>query len=89
VLARLRSLARVPLGDALRGSRMTEVLLMQAVDGYSVAFALAEMDPAFAAREIVLADEPNGRPIDAKEGYGELSHPATKGPPVGSARLSL
>ena len=39
----LLSSAGVQLGDKLRGPRMTEVLLVEAADGYRVAFALAEV----------------------------------------------
>jgi hypothetical protein len=66
-LAALLSTAGVQLGDKLRGPRMTEVLLAEAADGYKVVFALAEVDPAFAAREIILADKRDGKPLDAKE----------------------
>ena len=48
---------------------------------YRVVFALAEVDPAFAVRDIILADKRDGKPLDAKEGPR-----ATIGPPVGSVR---
>jgi hypothetical protein len=67
-LATLLSMAGVELGDKLRGSRMTEVLLVEAADGYKVVFALAEIDPAFATREIIVADKRDGKPLDAREG---------------------
>jgi hypothetical protein len=67
-LASLLSSANIQLGDKLRGPRMTEALLVEAADGYKVVFALAEIDPAFAVREIVLADKRDGKPLDAKEG---------------------
>ena len=67
-LATLLSSASIQLGDKLRGPRMTEVLLVEAADGYKVVFALAEVDPAFATREIILADKRDGKLLDAKEG---------------------
>jgi len=67
-LSALLSAGGIQLGDALRGPRMTEVLVAGAADGYRVAFALAEVDPAFAVREIILADKRDGKPLDAKEG---------------------
>jgi hypothetical protein len=67
-LAGVLSAAGVQLGDKLRGSRMTEVLVAEASDGYKAVFALAEVDPAFAVREIILADKRDGKPLDAKEG---------------------
>ena len=77
-LATLLSTAGIQLGDKLRGSRMTEVLLVEAADGYKVAFALAEVDPAFAAREIILADKRDGKPLDAKEGPLRIVVPGDK-----------
>ena len=67
-LSAVLALAGVQLGDTLRGPRMAEALLVEAADGYKVAFALAEADPAFATREIILADKRDGKPLDAKEG---------------------
>jgi len=59
-LSAILSSAGIQLGDSLHGTRMSEVLLVSAADGYKVAFALAEVDPAFAAREIILADKREG-----------------------------
>ena len=66
-LAALLSNAGVQLGDSLRGRRLNEVLMVEANDGYKVAYALAEIDPAFATREIILADKRDGKPLDTKE----------------------
>jgi len=79
-LSALLSMAGVQLGDALRGPRLTEILLAEAADGYKVAFALAEFDPAFAAREIILADRRDGKPLDAKEGPFRIVTPGDKRP---------
>jgi hypothetical protein len=59
---------------------MAEALLVEAADGYKVIFALAEIDPAFATREIVLADKRNGKPLDAKEGPPRVVAPGDKRP---------
>jgi hypothetical protein len=79
-LARVLSMAGVELGDTLRGPRMTEVLVVEAADGYKVAFALAETDPAFATREIILADKRDGKPLDAKEGPFRIVAPGDQRP---------
>ena len=76
----LLSSAGVQLGDKLRGPRMTEVLLVEAADGYRVAFALAEVDPAFSERDIILADKRDGKPLDAKEGPLRIIAPGDKRP---------
>jgi hypothetical protein len=79
-LARLLSDAGVQLGDKLRGSRLTETLMVEAADGYKVIFALAEIDPAFATREIILADKRGGKPLDAKEGPFRIVAPGDQRP---------
>jgi hypothetical protein len=57
---------------------MTEVLLVEAADGYKVAFALAEVDPAFAVRDIIVADKRDGKPLDAQEGPLKIVAPGDK-----------
>jgi hypothetical protein len=79
-LASLLSLAGVQLGDKLRGPRLTEVLLVEAADGYKVAFALAEVDPAFAVRDIIVANKRDGKLLDAKEGSWRVVAPGDKRP---------
>jgi hypothetical protein len=79
-LAALLSMAGIQLGDALRGPRMTDVLLVEGSDGYKVAFALAETDAAFATREIILADKRDGKPLVAKEGPFRIVAPGDKRP---------
>jgi hypothetical protein len=79
-LATVLTMAGVPLGDSLRGARLTEILLTSAADGYKVAFALAEIDPAFAVREIILADKRDGKPLDTKEGPFRIVAPGDKRP---------
>ena len=72
--------AGIALGDKLRGPRLAEALLAEASDGYKVVFALAVLDPAFATREIILADTREGKPLDAKEGPFRLIAPGDKRP---------
>jgi hypothetical protein len=77
-LAPLLSSAGIQLGDKLHGARLAEVLIVEAADGYKVAFALAEVDPAFATREIILADKRDGKSLDAKEGPFRIVAPGDK-----------
>ncbi len=79
-LSAVLSLAGVQLGDTMRGPRMAEALLVEAADGYKVVFALAEADPAFATREIILADKRDGKPLDAKEGPFRIVAPGDARP---------
>jgi hypothetical protein len=79
-LAALLTMAGIQLGDKLRGPRLAEALLVEAADGYKVVFALAEIDPAFATREIIVADKRDGKPLDAKEGPLRIVVPGDKRP---------
>jgi hypothetical protein len=44
------------------------------------AFALAELDPAFATREIIFADKRDSKPLGAKEGPFRIVAPGDKRP---------
>ena len=79
-MSELLSAAGIPVGDKLRGPRMADVVLVEAADGYKVVFALAEFDPAFATRDIILADKRDGKPLDAKEGPYRIVVPGDKRP---------
>ena len=79
-LAAVLALAGVQLGNSMRGPRMTEALLVEASDDYEVVFALAEIDPDLATREILLADKRDGQPLDAKQGPFRIVAPGDKRP---------
>jgi len=72
--------AGIKLEQEMRGPRMAEVLVVEATDNYKVVFALAELDPAFATREIILADKRDGKPLDAREGPFRVVAPGDKRP---------
>ena len=80
LLWELLSSAGVALGDKLRGPRMTEVVIIEAADGYKVAFALAELDSAFTSSKAILADKRDGKPLSAKEGPFRIVVPSDKRP---------
>jgi hypothetical protein len=63
-------LARVdaPLGKALRGAELRDVVLVTAADAYGAVFALAEADPSVRGEKIILADEADGRPLAESQG---------------------
>jgi DMSO/TMAO reductase YedYZ molybdopterin-dependent catalytic subunit len=77
-LAEVLTAAGIKMGDSMRGPRMAEAMLVEAADNYKVVFALAEVDPEFATREIILADKKNGKPLDAKEGPFRVVAPGDK-----------
>lgn len=64
VLAR----AGAPTGKALHGAAMADVVLVEANDGYAVAFGLAEADPGTRSNRMILADRRDGAALPANEG---------------------
>ena len=79
-MAAVLSSAGITMGDTLRGPRLAEALLVEAADGYKVVFALAEFDPSFATREIILADKRDSKPLGGKEGPFRIVAPGDKRP---------
>lgn len=60
--------AGVPGADKLRGPAFRDVALVEARDGYAVAFTLAEFDPALGGHHIVLADHEDGAVLPTNAG---------------------
>lgn len=60
--------AGLELGGALRGPRLTSYVLIEAVDGYRVLFAIAELDSAFTSKVVLVADRMNGAALPADTG---------------------
>ena len=56
-------LVGAPVGDALRGKALSLVVRITANDNYTVVFALAEFDPGFSDRSIILAEQQDGQPL--------------------------
>jgi hypothetical protein len=61
-----------PFGGELRGKVMLHYVRATGSDNYQVVFSLAEIDPAFHSGEIIVADQRNGQPLDAKSGPFKL-----------------
>lgn len=64
--------AGAPLGRQMRGTHMPLIVLLTARDGYAASFALAELDPAFRDKPILLADRRDGEPLFAETGPLQL-----------------
>lgn len=64
VMARLGAPAR---GD-VRGAALLQAVVVEARDGYQVAFTLGELDPLLGAAPVVLADRCNGTMLTADDG---------------------
>jgi DMSO/TMAO reductase YedYZ molybdopterin-dependent catalytic subunit len=70
--------AGVPQGESLRGEALQLCVLAKAADGYKVAFALAESDPLFTDKKILLAYRRDGKELDARAGPLRLVIPDEK-----------
>jgi DMSO/TMAO reductase YedYZ molybdopterin-dependent catalytic subunit len=77
-LSEILEQAGAPLGKALRGKQMTLYLLVTASDGYRALFALAELDPAYTDKVVLLADRRDGHPLAATEGPLRIVVPGEK-----------
>ena len=60
--------AGVPLGEALRKDALELCVMVVAADGYRVAFALAELDPAVTDKKVLLAFRREGKELSAEMG---------------------
>jgi len=71
--------AGVPLGEALRGGpALTRAVIAHARDGYTVAYAIAELDAAFTDQIVLLADRRDGRPLLPDTGPWQIVVPNDK-----------
>ncbi|OXA94110.1 molybdopterin-binding protein [Flavobacterium hercynium] len=67
--------AGVTLGKELKGENLTKYMLVRSSDGYEVVFSLAELDPVFTNRVIILADQKDGKPLADRVGPFRLVVP--------------
>ncbi len=72
--------AGVVFGEKLRGKGLGSVVMAHAKDGYVIAFALAEFDPAFREKPIVLVDSQDGQPVVSGMGPYRLLCPGDARP---------
>ncbi len=71
----LLKLAGVPLGGQMHGNMVASYVLASASDGYQALFAIAELDPAFTAEDILVADTVDGKPLFDYQGPFRLVAP--------------
>jgi DMSO/TMAO reductase YedYZ molybdopterin-dependent catalytic subunit len=67
-IASLLESVGVVLGKSVSGERLAEFVMVRAADGYRVLFSLAETDPIFRQRTLLVCYRKNGGPLPAKEG---------------------
>lgn len=69
VLARLGA----PSKGEVRGAALLTAVVVEARDGYRVAFTLGELDPLLGKASVVLADRCNGAPLGEADGPFRLA----------------
>ncbi len=79
-LISLLNQAGASTGAALKGKNLTKYVVVKAADGYEVVFALAELDPDFSTRTILLADSVDGAPLADGLGPYRVVVPGEKKP---------
>jgi hypothetical protein len=67
-----------PIGHDMRGKQMTLYLLVGASDGYHAVFAIAELDPGFLDRHVIVADRRDGKALSSNEGPFRIIAPQEK-----------
>jgi len=77
-LHEILKMAGVASGERLRGEAVSLVVLVAAPDGYRASFGIAELDPAFTDRIVLLADLRDGKPLADTEGPLRLVIPHEK-----------
>jgi hypothetical protein len=70
----------VEFGDQLKGKRASNVIVLEATDGYRASLALAEIDPDTSDKVVLLADRRDGQPLGEKESPYRLVIPSEKRP---------
>jgi hypothetical protein len=70
--------AGAPLGKELRGKALASYVLAKAHDGYQVVFSLGELDTAFGAESIIVADKRDGKALFGYQGPFRLVCPNDK-----------
>lgn len=70
----------MPAGNAIRGPYLAWTVTVDAAESYRAVFALAELDPVFTERVVLLADTRDGTPLAATEAPLRLVVPDEKRP---------
>jgi DMSO/TMAO reductase YedYZ molybdopterin-dependent catalytic subunit len=78
LVGEILKLAGAPLGRDLTGAAVATYVVASAKDGYRVVFSLAELDPAFTASDIIVADTVDGKPLFDYQGPLRIVAPHDK-----------
>lgn len=72
-LADLLSKADVPVGEGVRGKLFMIGIVAAGMDGYSVLYSLAEVDPAIHTGDVIVADTIDGKKLDKDGAFKMVS----------------
>lgn len=70
----------------LRGAALAQYFVVEARDGYRVAFGVADLDSALVSRRLILVDRLEGRPLPPEEGPWRL---IVLGDPAGARSVRM
>lgn len=70
--------AKPRLTEKCCGNAANTCVIVRAADNYRVVFSLAEIDPEFTDRKIILADRRDGKPLPDSQGPLRLAVPGEK-----------
>jgi hypothetical protein len=77
-IAEILDKAGVALGDSSQLKTVTSYILVTAADGYRAIYTLAEIDPLFAGRSIIIANREDKKPLAAEDGLFQVIVPGEK-----------
>ncbi|MFT3879766.1 MAG: molybdopterin-dependent oxidoreductase [Gemmatales bacterium] len=78
-LDEILKLAKVPMGNELRGRTFAQMIVIaDASDGGRAVYALAEVEPSFSDKVILLADKCDGKALGTDEGPFRMILPSDK-----------
>lgn len=70
--------AGVALGDSAKKKTITTYIIVTAADNYKAIYTLAEIDPLFANRTVILADRADKKPLPEEYGPFQVIVPGEK-----------
>ncbi|PSR53925.1 molybdopterin-binding protein [Adhaeribacter arboris] len=78
LLTDILNMAGAGVGEPGKKNTITSYVLVTAADKYKVIYALAELDPLFTDKTIILAFQADGKPLDQKDGPFQVIVPGEK-----------
>jgi len=77
-IASLLNQVGILLNDSTKKQTINSYLVVTAADGYKAIYTLAEIDPEFSIRPIILADRADKKPLTTTDGLWQIIVPGEK-----------